>query len=58
MADSWMAVNWLIWAMLWLLYFLLLGLNRPIQRQTACFTLLTGVFTGWLPGFLMIEGVI
>lgn len=58
LAEGWMAVNWLVWAALWLLYFLLLAVQRPVERLTAWFTLLTGVFTGWLPGFLMIEGVI
>lgn len=42
--------------MLWLLYFLLLAAKRPIRRATGIVTLLTGILTGWLPGFLMLEG--
>lgn len=57
-ADLWMAANWLIWAGLWFLYFLTLTLKKPLARETAWVTLLTGIFTGWLPGFLMIEGVV
>lgn len=56
--DVWLALNWLVWAVLWFLYFLLLALGRPIQRQTAWFTLLTGILTGWLPGFLLVDGLI
>lgn len=56
--DLWLAANWLVWCVLWFMYFLLLALGRPIQRQTAWVTLLTGIFTGWLPGFLLLDGLI
>ncbi|KGJ02533.1 AmiS/UreI family transporter [Paracoccus halophilus] len=56
--DLWLAVNWLVWGVLWFMYFLLLALGRPILRQTAWVTLLTGIFTGWLPGFLLLDGLI
>ncbi|UXU75636.1 MULTISPECIES: AmiS/UreI family transporter [unclassified Paracoccus (in: a-proteobacteria)] len=56
LADYWMALNWAAWAVLWFLYFLLLALGRPILRPTAWFTLFCGILTGWLPGFLMLEG--
>ncbi len=54
----WMALNWTAWAVLWFLYFLLLALKRPILRVTGIVTLLVGIFTGWLPGVLMLEGKI
>lgn len=57
-ADWWMAVNWLVWAVLWFMYFLLLALQKPILKATAWVTLLTGIGTGWLPGWLMLEGLI
>lgn len=56
-ADIWMATNWLIWVALWLAYFLLLALGKPILKQTAWATLLAGIATGWLPGFLMLDGL-
>lgn len=54
--DLWMGINWAIWAILWFMYFLLLALGRPILRQTAMVTLLTGIVTGWIPGFLILDG--
>lgn len=56
--EIWLAANWAVWGMLWFMYFMLLALRRPIQRQTAWATLLTGIFTGWLPGFLLLDGLI
>ncbi|WP_449043658.1 AmiS/UreI family transporter [Paracoccus versutus] len=57
-AELWLATNWAVWGVLWFLYFLLLALGRPIQRQTAWVTLLAGIFTGWLPGFLLLDGLL
>jgi hypothetical protein len=54
--DLWLAGNWLVWAVLWLMYFLMLALRRPIQRTTAFVTLGTGIVTGWLPGYLILSG--
>ncbi|MBE1207007.1 AmiS/UreI family transporter [Aminobacter carboxidus] len=54
--DFWLASNWVIWGVLWFLYFLLLALQRPILRLTAIVTLLAGIVTGWLPGFLLLDG--
>ncbi len=56
--EVWLALNWGAWAVLWFMYFLLLALGRPIQRQAAWVTLLSGIFTGWLPGFLLLDGLI
>jgi hypothetical protein len=57
-ASLWMALNWTAWAVLWFMYFLLLALKRPILPATGMATLLIGIFTGWLPGMLMLEGKI
>ena len=57
MTEVWLAGNWLIWGVLWFMYFLLLALGRPILRQTAWVTLLAGIVTGWLPGFLLLDGL-
>lgn len=55
-ADFWMASNWVIWGVVWFLYFMLLALQRPILKLTAIATLLASIFTGWLPGLLLLEG--
>lgn len=54
--DAWLAVCWAVWGVLWLLYFFLLALKKPIQRTTGIVTLVTGILTGWLPGFLILDG--
>ena len=51
-----MAANWAAWGVLWLLYFLLLAAKKPILRMTGVVTVLTGILTGWLPGFLILDG--
>ena len=56
--ELWLALNWAVWGVLWFMYFLLLAQGRPIQRQTGWVTLLAGIFTGWLPGFLLLDGLI
>lgn len=55
--ELWLGLNWAVWAVLWAMYFVLLVLQRPIQRATAMVTLLAGIFTGWLPGVLLLNGV-
>ncbi|MFC3567900.1 AmiS/UreI family transporter [Paracoccus simplex] len=55
--ELWLAGNWLVWGVLWFMYFLLLALGRPILRATAWVTLLAGIVTGWLPGFLLLDGL-
>lgn len=54
--DLWLAGNWVVWGALWFMYFLLLAQGRPILKQTAWVTLLSGIFTGWLPGWLLLNG--
>lgn len=56
-AEIWLATNWLIWAVLWFMYFLLLALGKPILRQTALMTVFAGIVTGWLPGWLLLDGL-
>jgi len=56
-SETWQALNWAVWGGLWFMYFLLLGLGKPIQKPTAWVTLLAGIFTGWLPGYLLLDGL-
>ncbi|SME92136.1 AmiS/UreI family transporter [Pseudogulbenkiania subflava] len=54
--DWWFGLSWLAWAVLWLLFFLLLALKKPVARLTACMAIGQGVLTGWLPGYLLLTG--
>lgn len=61
-ADSvfltWLGINWAAWAVLWFLYFLLLAAKRSIQRLAAVVTIIVGIGTAWLPGFLVLNDYI
>ena len=52
----WLGIDWLAWAGLWFLFFLLLALQRPIARFTGYVTALEGIFTAWLPAWLLFQG--
>ncbi|MCA8298216.1 AmiS/UreI family transporter [Burkholderia sp. AU30198] len=54
--DVWFAWCWIGWGVLWFLYFVLLALQRPILRLTGVATILAGIATGWLPGYLLLSG--
>jgi hypothetical protein len=56
--DLWLGVSWLVWAILWFMFFLLLTLKRPIQGMTAAVTVFSGIFTAWLPAMMMMHGVL
>jgi len=56
--DWWLGLSWAAWSVLWLLYFLLLALRKPIAGMTAGITIGQGVITGWLPGYLLLTGVL
>jgi hypothetical protein len=53
---TWLGLDWAAWAVLWFMYFLLLALKRPIARITGWVTLVEGIFTAWLPGYLILSG--
>jgi putative amide transporter protein len=52
----WLGFDWVAWAILWFMYFLLLALNKPIGKATGWMTLLQGIFTAWVPAFLLLNG--
>jgi len=56
--DAWMAYNWTAWAVLWFMFFLLLALRMPILRITGIATALAGVTTGWIPGIMILQGLL
>ena len=51
------AVLWLFWGTLWFLFFLMLAIQtKGIDRFSGWFTLLLGIFTVGVPGFLELAG--
>jgi hypothetical protein len=56
--DVWFGLSWAAWAVLWFMYFLLLALKKPIAKITGLVTSVQGVLTGWLPGYLLLDGVL
>lgn len=55
--DVWFGLCWAAWSVLWFMFFLLLAMGRPIARVTGHVTWVQGILTGWLPGFLLLDGV-
>lgn len=55
--DIWFGLCWAAWSVLWFMFFLLLALGKPIGRITGYVTSVQGVLTGWIPGFLLLNGV-
>ncbi|MGQ7249053.1 AmiS/UreI family transporter [Halomonas sp. V046] len=56
--DAWDTANWFAWAMLWFSYFVLLALKRDIQKAVALYTLFCAIATGWIPGIMILQGLI
>lgn len=50
----WLGVNWAAWSVLWFLYFLLLAMQLPITRLAGYVTIVEGIGTAWIPGYLLI----
>ena len=61
-ADStlgvWLGVCWGSWAILWLMFWALLALKKPIAKVTGAFCAANGVYTGWIPGYLLLTGAL
>ncbi len=55
--DVWFGLCWAAWSVLWFMFFLLLAMGKPITRITGYVTSAQGILTGWLPGFLLLNGV-
>jgi putative amide transporter protein len=55
--DNAFGVIWLLWAFLWGLFFILLGLGREgIGRFTGGVAAVEGIITGAIPAFLLLTG--
>ena len=55
--DIWFGLNWLAWGVLWFLFFLILARGRTqLTRVTGILCTAEGIFTGWIPGYLLLSG--
>jgi putative amide transporter protein len=56
--DPAFGVIWLYWALLWALFFLVLGLKREeLTRFTGAVAVVAGIFTAAVPAFMLLTGV-
>ena len=54
--NTWFGLCWAAWAILWFMFWLLLVRKMPIAKLTGAVTLAEGILTGWLPGYLLLDG--
>jgi len=55
--QLWLGLDWLAWAVLRFLYFVLLALRRAsIASLVGWVTLIEGIVTAWIPGYLVMSG--
>jgi len=56
--DFWLGVNWVSWGILWFLFFLILAQGRTkLTPVTGAFCALQGIYTGWIPGYMLLSGL-
>jgi len=55
MPDAGLVVLWLMWASLWFMFFLLLGLGKAIEKLTGYWTIANAVLTG-IAGYTILTG--
>jgi putative amide transporter protein len=53
-ASIYLGIDWIAWAILWFMFFLLLALDRPIARVTGAVAVLEGIGTAWVFGLLLL----
>jgi hypothetical protein len=55
--DVWFGISWASWGVLWFLFVLILALGRTeLTRATGALCALQGVYTGWIPGYMLLSG--
>lgn len=50
----WSALSWAAWAVLWLLFYMLLVYRKPWHKLTGWISMAQGVLTGCVPGFMLL----
>lgn len=55
--DVWFGISWASWGVLWFLFFLILALGKgELTKRTGYLCSLQGIYTGWIPGYLLLSG--
>jgi putative amide transporter protein len=54
----WLGLCWVAWGILWFLFFVLLVMQKPIGKYVGTLAVIEGIFTGWLPGYLLLNGLL
>lgn len=55
--DFWFGISWLSWGVLWFLFFLILAQGqKQLTRVTGALCALEGIYTGWIPGYMLLNG--
>jgi hypothetical protein len=54
-ATVYLGVDWIAWAILWFMFFVLLALERPIARITGYVAILEGIGTSWVFAILLLQ---
>ena len=49
---------WIAWGVLWLLIFVESVLNRDLKKTVPVLLILEGVFTAWIPAWLLLQNVL
>lgn len=56
LGTIWLGIDWIVWAVLWLCFFLLLALERPIAKQVGWFAIIVAIGTAWALGYGILQG--
>jgi putative amide transporter protein len=51
---TWLGLSWAAWGILWFFFFMLLVLKKPINKLAGWTCIVEAIFTGWLPGYLLL----
>ena len=55
--QIWLAISWASWGVLWFLFYMILALKRTeLSRFTGMLCTAQGIYTGWIPGYLLVTG--
>ena len=57
-ASIWLGADWIVWAVLWFMFFLLLALERPIGRIVGWVTIGVALGTAWAFGYSILQGAV
>jgi putative amide transporter protein len=56
--QVWLGICWASWGILWFLFYLILARGRSeLSRFTGALCTAEGVYTGWIPGYLLVSGL-